>query len=171
MSAMKNLLRFSLLTVLILLVVSLLLAAGLVSGLQQLLTDWNGPLTVHLGDETFVIGSAGPLEALVAVGVVVVVALFLMLLLPVVMVLVLLALLVGLGLPALALGGVAVLLFSPVLLLAGLLWFLLRRRPVGAGNEQAAAPGGTSGAPGTSRAFGTGSGSGASSPGSAHSIA
>lgn len=119
---------------LVLLVLVVLLAVGLVSGFAELVSSWGGPATVHIDDETFVFGQLDFVQALVLAGALMLVLFVVAVVLPValglVAVLVGLALLAALGAPLLALALVAVLLASPLLLLGGLVWLIVRPRRV-----------------------------------------
>jgi hypothetical protein len=119
-------------TIVVVLVLLVVLAFGLLSGLQHLIAETGGPLTLRIDDEIIVLGQATFSQALVAgaaiLGALLVVALVLALVLPVTLGVVALALAIGLGAPVLAVGLVALVFAAPFLVIGGIVWLVLRRR-------------------------------------------
>lgn len=110
---------------LLLLVVTLGIAAALYFGAWQ----FSGiePMTVMIDDESFHFASFNASHALIAAAVIVLVFLIVGTIVPLVLFGVALTVVAALSLAALAVGGVALLLFSPLILFGLLIWWLVRR--------------------------------------------
>jgi hypothetical protein len=139
MSAVRKTLAVGGITVLVLVLLIALLAAGLVSGLSHLMAEWGGPAVIHIDGESFSFGEVGFSQALLVAGALVMALLVVMVVVPLALTVAAVAVGVGLiaalGAPVLAIGLVLLVLASPVLLVIGLVW--LARRLL---REQAPAP-------------------------------
>ena len=113
-------------------VLLVVLAFGLMAGVQHLTSEWGGPLTLRIDDETIVFGRATFAEAMVAGAAILcallVVCLVLALVLPVTLGVIGLAIAIGLGAPVLAVGLVALVFAAPFLIIGGIVWLVVRRR-------------------------------------------
>jgi hypothetical protein len=130
MSALRKTFVIGAIALAVLLVLLVLLAVGLMSGMAHLVSDWGGPAVVHIDGESFTLGNLGFQHALLAAGAILLAVLIVLVVVPMTLGVVALAvgfaLVAALGAPVLALALVAVVLASPVLLVIGLVWLARR---------------------------------------------
>jgi hypothetical protein len=132
MSLMRKTLAIGGTALLVAFVLLIVLALGLMAGLQHLVNESGGPLTLRIDDETIVLGQATFAEALVAGAAILfallVVCLVIALVLPVTLGVVGLALALALGAPLLAVALLALVFAAPFLIIGGIVWLVVRRR-------------------------------------------